>query len=154
MTHIGFLLPGAQDNEEHINSTYFINRDTMPRLMVLDKSSGTRAFAVDSQGDTASQDAMRAFLIRTLTDSSLYEYEGHWGMPARWWRKMKQFLPFLSMFDFLPRYSISSLWCAVAFTLLMKLIFLMPSFPEDDDVPTAPPAGLSAPQKKKMAKAD
>ena len=57
------------------------------------------------------------------------EFEGKLGSPARWWRWLVGYLPFLTALDFLPRFTFASLWLLVAVFLLYKLIM---SFPDED----------------------
>lgn len=117
-------------NEEHIASTYYLSRDSLPRMIVLQKFSGSRAFAVD-EGSDSSEAAMRAFLSRVSVGAAAFEYEGRWGMPARWWRTMKGYAPFLAAFDFLPSYSIAGSLAALLTSFVVWLVCFAP-LPDPD----------------------
>jgi thiol-disulfide isomerase/thioredoxin len=129
--HFVFAMLDFANNEEHINSTYFLYRESMPRLVVLRKSSSGRAFAVDTPGDAADGPGQRAFLDSVLTGQASFEYEGKWGMPARWWRVAKAYVPQLAALDFLPSYSLAGSLVALLVIAICWLVCFAP-LPDPD----------------------
>jgi len=129
--HFVFAMLDFANNEEHINSTYFLYRESMPRLVVLRKSSSGRAFAVDTPGDAADGPGQRAFLDSVLTGQVSFEYEGKWGMPARWWRVAKAYVPQLAALDFLPSYSLAGSLVALLVIAICWLVCFAP-LPDPD----------------------
>ena len=129
-------------HDEVISTTYFVSRESGPRLVVLRRSGGYRSFAVDAAGDAAGGVAgMRAFLESVADGSARFEYEGTWGMPARTWRKAKARVPALANLDFMPSFSISAMTVAFIACSLLYLIFFFP-IPEDFENPPGP-SGVS-----------
>ena len=148
-----FAMLDVVANEEHINSTYFITRGDAPRLVVLHRSGpggrGYRSFAVDKPGEAASEATMRSFLERISLGKVAFEYEGSWGMPDRWWRIAKGYVPALSALDFLPQYTFSG---GAAVFVLVFIIYII----VQPDSPNVPEPEYNPPpiQKARMKKTD
>jgi hypothetical protein len=129
-TEFVFALLDAAENEEHVREAYKLRRDSAPRIVVLKKKGPTRSHATDTPGDTSSLEGMRAFLETVLSGEAHFEFEGIWGLPDRWWAKMKSYVPALSKLDWLPRWSITGTVGLLVAALLTKLILWMPA-PDD-----------------------
>lgn len=128
-----FAMLDFVENEEHITSAYFIPRDTLPRLVALHRGKGgERAFAVDTPGDASGgAERVRAFAEAVAAGRVAYEYEGMWGLPDRWYRKAKGYVPALSALDALPKYSIAASLAVLLAAGIVRLL-MVGEYPEDD----------------------
>ena len=153
-----FALLDYGENEEHVRENYFIERDTLPRLVVLQRFSGERAFAVDTPGDaTSGAERMRAFTDGVAAGTIRYEYEGFWGIPDRNFRVAKRYLPFLSALDALPKYTLTVIIIVLVCYLVLKLILMGESnfAPVDPYTMYDEPPKRAAPREhKRTAKVD
>ena len=106
-----FAMACGAEFEDYLKEIYFIDRSTLPRLIVLWKGdyflgffTTLRSFFVDTPGEAADAASMRAFLERVASGSEGFgEFEGRAGAPARWWRIAKGYVPQLHTLDWLPR---------------------------------------------------
>jgi hypothetical protein len=106
-----FAMACGAEFEEYLKEIYFIDRSTLPRLIVLWKGdyflgffTTLRSFFVDTPGEAADAASMRAFLERVASGAEGFgEFEGRAGAPARWWRLAKGYMPQLHTLDWLPR---------------------------------------------------
>ena len=138
----------AAENEEYINSTYFLSRESMPRLVVLRRTGSNRAFAISESGEVdRGVKSMRAFLERVHDGGVRWEYEGLWGAPDRWWRTAKRHVPPLAALDWLPSYTFSAIAATCLTALVLYLVFWLPLTlgEEPDEAPR--PAVRAAPRR-------
>ena len=122
------MLDGA-DFADYLQATYYVERDTLPRMVVLWKGErfGTRSFYTDVPGEAAGGSAsMRRFLERVHSGAEVGEFEGKPGMPARWWRSLCARLPPLRLLDLLPRGTFVGAFALGALYLLVKIITYVP----------------------------
>ena len=127
-------------------------------LVVLQRFSGERAFAVDTPGDaTSGAERMRAFTDGVAAGTIRYEYEGFWGIPDRNFRVAKRYLPFLSALDALPKYTLTVIIIVLVCYLVLKLILMGESnfAPVDPYTMYDEPPKRAAPREhKRTAKVD
>ena len=146
-----FALLDFKANEEHIVKTYFVAREGTPRMVVLRKSDGNRAFAVDAVGEAAGGEAaIAAFLRRVSAGRVPFEYEGPWGLPARWWRIASSRAPFLARLDFLPSYSIAGTNVVFFVLMVLYLLFVSGMGELSDEPPPPPPKAHGSARTKKV----
>ena len=125
-----FAMLDAADFEEYLQTTYYIERNTLPRMIVLNKGRmSTRSFYPDQPGEASARSTIRAFLERVTSGAEAGEFEGKMGIPARWWRYFCGYMPALASLDFLPRGTFVAPWVLLFFYGLYKLIT---SFPDED----------------------
>mmetsp|Transcript_25689 Transcript_25689/g.65290 ORF Transcript_25689/g.65290 Transcript_25689/m.65290 type:complete len:463 (-) Transcript_25689:129-1517(-) len=144
------MLDGA-DFGEYLESTFHIPRTSLPRVLVLWKGKryGMRAFYTSDDGEAASSDSIRHFLERVLAGSVRGEYEGKWGLPARWWRWLTGYVPPLLLLDFLPTFTFAIVFGLLALYGLYLLITSMPSEDYYDRDPAERKAMLAKEASKK-----
>jgi len=128
---------------------HLISVETMPRLLVIDHKAKT--FQVDSPGDAATSETMRAFLGRVRNGEVRVEYEDYRGMPDRWWRKAVSWIPAIGILDFLPRYTFSFIaLCTVCYLVYVLMMFEPMNDGYDLELDERP----GAPVPRKSSKAD
>ena len=130
---LAFGLLDADENNEHISTTYNVSAADAPRIIALQKPSGYRQFAVSTAEEATEPAAMRAFLERIVAGKVNFEYEGMWGRPARWWRVAKTYIPALSHLDFLPNFTFVALGLVLPFLLIIKFIVYDPFTAAQED---------------------
>ena len=125
------MLDGA-DFADYLQSTYFLDRASLPRALVLWKGDrlGLRSFYTDMPGEVAAgASGIRAFLERVHSGADTGEFEGKAGIPARNWRWLCSYIPAFTLLDTLPR---GSFVIPMVLLVLYALYKLITSFPDED----------------------
>jgi thiol-disulfide isomerase/thioredoxin len=100
-----FAMLDAADYEEFLKTEYELELRTMPRMLVLWRATRMSSFYIGKEGEASNDASIRAFLERVYSGEEEGELEGNWGRPARIWRTLTKYAPFLHALDGLPRFT-------------------------------------------------
>jgi len=119
------VMDGTEEDADTYLEAFGVLKQNLPQLIVFDfNTKDDEHYYFEGLGEH--KDALP--FIQGVADGTITaQYEGTYGMPDRIWRQMKQYAPFLSALDFLPRFTFTIV------TALAVVAFLVKCMCFDDD---------------------